>query len=301
MASNRFKNLPKADVHSHLHLGASIERFKEQYPAANFKVPNKYDGLTGMIEFIYGTLNNYLKDGRDVYKFIDAALMSCVDDNVILVEASVDLNLSRFMEGSIEELIEMVAGFKLKYQDKLNFKPEIGVNKDLDLQKVYNYGIKCIESGVFKGIDLYGQEQGKDIHPFKELYQDATAAGLKTKVHIGEFSNAQSIHEVLDVLNPMELQHGIRSIDDPDLVERLAQQSIRLNITPTSNHKLGAVDSIENHPIQQLYRTGVQVAISTDDLILFGSSVSNEFQILLDNGVLTMPELEKIRLSTLGD
>ena len=73
--------LPKADVHSHFHLGGSQKRFLEKYNAY-FSFPKNYDGLDGMIHFIYKHLNNYMTTKEDVINFMEMSIQSSIDDNI---------------------------------------------------------------------------------------------------------------------------------------------------------------------------------------------------------------------------
>ena len=114
-----FLKLPKADVHSHLHLAGSQKRFKEKYPEANLTFPKSFDGLSGMIDFIYRQLNTILVEGKDVINFMEIAIESAIDDNVTLLEASVDLNLARFFDGKVEKIIEITRHLKEKYKSTL--------------------------------------------------------------------------------------------------------------------------------------------------------------------------------------
>ena len=288
----QIQDLPKADVHSHLHLAGSQKRFAERYPEANINFPNQYDGLPGMIDFIYGTLNKVMLTGEDVVNFMDIAIISAIDDNVKLLEASVDIGLARFFEGSIDTVIDTVRMLKEKYKSQIDFKPDIGVNKDLDLEKVYSDGVNCIESGLFNGIDLYGQEVGKDLRPFVRLYDMAKDRGLKTKVHIGEFSDHHTIESTINLLHPQELQHGIRAVDSMNTMDLILQNNIRLNVCPTSNLALGAVQHLKDHPMRQLFDHGIKVTINTDDLILFDATLSNEFEKLLQSQLFSFEELQ---------
>ena len=288
---SKIKALAKADVHSHLHLAGSQKRFAERYPDANIIFPNQFNGLSGMIDFIYGTLNKVMLTGEDVTNFMDIAIQSAIDDNIKLLEASVDAGLARFYDDSIEAVIDTVTRLKDTYKSQIDFKPDLGINKDLDLEKVYSDGVKCIESGVFSGIDLYGQEAGKDLNPFVRLYDMAKDHGLKTKVHIGEFSDYQTIENTIQLLKPHELQHGIRAIDSEKTMDLILQKNIRLNICPTSNLALGAVDQIERHPVRQLFDHGIKVTINTDDLILFNATITDEYLKLLQSQLFTFEEI----------
>ncbi|MBO3115509.1 hypothetical protein J4050_02050 [Winogradskyella sp. DF17] len=291
------KNLPKADVHNHLHLSGSQELFKQRYPTANINFPTSYNGLNGMIEFIYGHLNNIMTTDKDVVNFMEIAIESAIQDNVSLLEASVDIGLARFFNDSIENVIEEVKRLKEKYNPQIQFKPDFGVNKDLDLEKVYNYSTKCIDSGVFNGIDLYGQEAGKDLNPFIRIYDMAKDKGIKTKVHIGEFSDHTSIEKTILLLNPDEIQHGIRAVDSQKTMDMILERDIRLNICPSSNKALGAVADIETHPVRTLFDYGIKVTINTDDLILFNASVSDEYIKLINKNVFSLEEIDVIRIN----
>ncbi|NNE32578.1 MAG: hypothetical protein HKN40_09430 [Winogradskyella sp.] len=291
----QFKNLPKADVHSHLHLAGSQHRFAHRYPDAQLNFPISYNGLSGMIDFIYGHLNTIMLTDKDVINFMEIAIESAIDDNITLLEASIDLGLARFFNNNIEKVIEVVQTLKEDYKSQINFKPDLGINKDLLLGKLYSDGIVCLESGVFNGIDLYGQEKKKDLKPFVRFYEMAKTMGHKTKVHIGEFSDPQSINETINLLQPQELQHGIRAVESNRTMDLILENNIRLNICPTSNILLGAVDNIKNHPIRKLFDYGIKVTINTDDLILFDTTVSEEFLKLFKENIFSFEELDVIR------
>ena len=293
--------LPKADVHSHLHLAGSQARFNAAYPDAKVNFPQKYNGLPDMIDFIYGTLNKVMLTKDDVIQFMDIAIQSAIDDNVIYLEASVDVGLARFFDNSIEAVIDSVKGLKEKYKTKIDFKPDIGVNKDLDLDKVYSDGVKCLESNVFNGIDLYGKELGKDLKPFVRFYDIARDFGLKTKVHIGEFSDYHSVNDTIKLLNPDELQHGIRSADSDHTMDLILERDIRLNVCPTSNIMLGASKNLESYPIRKLYDHGVKLTVNTDDLILFNTTISDEFIKLINTNIFSYDEIKELNSNAFPD
>lgn len=292
---NHFKSLPKADVHSHLHLAGSQKQFAKWYPNTNIDFPKHFDGLTGMIDFIYGTLNTVMVTDQDVINFMSIAIESAIEDNITKLEASVDVGLARFFNNSIDKVIETVKILKEKYASQIEFVPDIGVNKDLDLEKIYSDGVKCLKSEVFGGIDFYGQEANKDLKPFVRFYDMARDYGLKTKIHIGEFSDSSTIDEAIHLLRPSELQHGIRSADSKHTMDLILKHNIRLNVCPTSNVLLGASTDLYNYPIRTLYDYGVKLTVNTDDLILFDSTISQEFFKLHEANLFSLEELDRIR------
>lgn len=292
---NNFLKLPKADVHNHFHLGGSQKKLLEKYPKAAIEFPKKYNGLEGMIDFIYGHLNQIMRTKEDVFNFMEIAIETAIDDNVTLLEASVDTNLARFFENSIELVITEVRRIKEKYKTKIDFKPDIGINKDLPIDKVYTYTNACIESGVFNGIDIYGKEANQNLKPFRELFETAKKNKLKTKAHIGEFSNYKTIEETIFLLNPDELQHGINAVHSEKTMDLILERNIKLNICPQSNISLGAVAKLKTHPIRKLFDKGIKVTVNTDDLILFNATVTDELYNLYTNNIFSFEELDLIR------
>ncbi|ARV05347.1 hypothetical protein BTO04_00970 [Polaribacter sp. SA4-10] len=286
---------PKADVHNHFHLGGSQKRLQGKYPNSTIIFPQKHNGLPGMIDFIYGHLNIIMVTKEDVVYFMENAIESSIDDNVTLLEASVDVGLTRFFDNSINTVISEVKRIKKKYKTQIDFKPDIGINKDLPLEKVNTYGNSCIESGVFNGIDIYGKEANQNLNSFKDLFEQAKKNKLKTKVHIGEFSDSKSIEETINILNPDELQHGINAVNSEKTMDLILERNIRLNICLQSNISLGAVSNLKTHPIRKLFDKGIKVTVNTDDLLLFNATITDELYSLYSNNIFTFDELEIIR------
>lgn len=96
-----------------------------------------------------------------------------------------------------------------------------------------------------------------------------------------------------------EVQHGIAAAQDGSVVRFLADHQIRLNITPSSNILLGRVPAMSAHPIGLLYRSGVDVTVNSDDVLIFDSDVSKEYLRLYESGCLSAEELDSIRRSGL--
>ncbi|MBT8188438.1 MAG: hypothetical protein KJO73_12170, partial [Croceitalea sp.] len=155
----------------------------------------------------------------------------------------------------------------------------------------------CIESGIFNGIDLYAKEKNRDLSPFQKIFEFASVNGLVTKVHIGEFSSSQSIENAIHLLKPNQIQHGIGAASSKKTMDIILSNDIQLNVCPTSNLILGAVKDIKTHPIRKLYDHGIKITINTDDFLLFGTSLSDEFFKLWQNQIFSMEELDEIRLN----
>ena len=111
--------------------------------------------------------------------------------------------------------------------------------------------------------------------------------GIKKKAHVGEFSDAKSVKRFVQFFELDEVQHGIGAAADKNVMKFLRDEKIRLHVCPASNVMLGAVPSLEEHPIKVLYENGIDVTINTDDLLFFNKSVSEECVDLINAGTLT--------------
>lgn len=292
---NQIQKLPKADVHNHLHLGGNIEVLNAKYNGANITLPAYYEGFDSMMDFIQNNINNIMLTSSDVVFFMEMALESSIEDNIEYLEASVDIGLARFFNDDIERLINEVSILVKKYDSQISFKPDIGINKNTPPDKVYSDGLKCIHSGVFNGLDLYGSEFNNSLEGFINLYNTARDNNLKTKVHIGEFSNCQTIENAIVLLDPDEIQHGIQAAKSEKTMDMIKEKNIQLNICPQSNIALGAVNTITEHPIRKLFDHGIKITINTDDLLLFNQTITDQLMNLLHHDIFSFEEIEVIR------
>ncbi len=287
---NEFISCSKKDAHNHLNLGMRYEKY---VPWAGFSIPNfprKMSGLDEMHEVITEYTRPRVKSTQDVIDLITMAVESAVEDGVTILEGSVDISfVNQF--GSVENLAQAIADIKNKFDGKIDFRPELGMGKTFPFDLIEKWAPALLETGVFKSIDLYGPEVLDGLEKFKEIFDFASKKGLKTKAHVGEFSNAETVQKTIEFFNLQEVQHGIGAIQDKNVIKFLAKEQIRLNITPQSNVMLSAVSRLEDHPIKIFYNEGVNVTIGTDDLLFFDKTVSEQCQDLVDIGMFSKSEI----------
>jgi adenosine deaminase len=127
-------------------------------------------------------------------------------------------------------------------------------------------------------LDIAGDEAGFPIDAHVAAYRYACERGLHRTAHAGEALGPESVWETLRLLRPARIGHGTRSIEDPVLVEHLAEKRIHLEICPSSNVQIiPSIEAWERHPVDRLYRAGVPLNINTDTRMLTPATLTGEY------------------------
>ena len=129
------------------------------------------------------------------------------------------------------------------------------------------------------GIGLGGAEQGYPPEPFAPLFDEARSRGLRSMPHAGEDAGPESIRGAINALKAERIMHGVRAVDDPQLLVELSERGIPLAVCPTSNVLLGVAPSLEEHPLRELWDAGIVVSVNTDDPGYFGCDLVSEYAI----------------------
>ena len=295
------KAAPKTDVHCHSFLSTRRENAERWLGHSLTEPPLKMKGLEGMHAYIDQALAPHL-DHREGFEFIAAsALNDAVQDGVVILEMSFDIRLLKFYPGGLTELRSFIEALGERYQEQVDLRPELGFARECanDLKRMKS-AHEAIELDIFQSIDLYSYEEACAPEAVQSLYAKARAAGMKLKAHGGEFGGAEEVRRTVEVLDLDEVQHGIAAAGSVEVMQWLSENQIRLNVCPTSNVMLDGVSELAAHPIRILFDNGVPVTINTDDLMIFGQSVSEEYRNLYQAGVFSAQELEDIRRASLA-
>lgn len=134
--------------------------------------------------------------------------------------------------------------------------------------------------GLLTGWGMGGEERQFRAADFARAFDIARDAGLGITSHAGELAGADSVRETLDHLRPTRIGHGVRAIEDPALVARLAAEGVVLEVNPGSNVALAVFPDWASHPIERLRAAGVKVTVSTDDPPYFHTDMRREYRML---------------------
>jgi adenosine deaminase len=143
--------------------------------------------------------------------------------------------------------------------------------------RTVDLALSCSDCGIV-GIGLGGDEVRFPAELFVDVFAYARAHGLHTVAHAGEAAGAQSVRATVEVLGAERIGHGVRAIEDAEVVRLLVERRVPLEICPTSNFLTGAVSRKKPHPLLALHAAGVPVTIDADDPAIFGTSIENEYR-----------------------
>jgi aminodeoxyfutalosine deaminase len=144
-----------------------------------------------------------------------------------------------------------------------------------EAQQVVHYSARYRDRGVV-GVGLGGLEAEYPPEAYTAVFERVHAEGLASVPHAGEVAGPESIRGALDALGAKRIRHGIRAVEDPELLAGLRDREIVLDVCPVSNVRTGAVRALEEHPLPQLLEAGVLCTINTDDPAMFDTDLTRE-------------------------
>lgn len=147
-------------------------------------------------------------------------------------------------------------------------------------------------------VDLAGSESLYPTHTFAEEFALVREAGIPLIVHAGEAAGAESVRAAVEA-GAVRIGHGVRSLEDPSVVQLLVDKKVMLELCPTSNLQTGIFPSYDAYPIRQLMDAGVRVCINTDNMTVSDTTLAKEWQHLIDAAHLTKDEVRTILRNTI--
>jgi adenosine deaminase len=148
-------------------------------------------------------------------------------------------------------------------------------------------------------LGLGGYELGAPPEPFAAAFDRARAGGLHSIPHAGEHVGPEGVWGAIRSLQAERIGHGVRAIEDPELVAYLVEHQIPLEINPSSNIRLGVYPDFGSHPLRRFWDAGVYVTVNSDDPPLFNTTLNQEYRLLIDAFGFGVNELEQVSLNAL--
>ena len=164
--------------------------------------------------------------------------------------------------------------------------------------QVAEWAASALDDGVV-GFGLGGTERGHPPEWFSDAFSVAREAGLHSVPHAGEVAGPESVWGAIRALGAERIGHGVRSVEDPALIDYLREHQIPLEVSPTSNICLGVYASLNEHPIRWLWDHGLYVTVNSDDPPMFNTDLVGEYEALVEHLGFDTAELKQLSLNAL--
>ncbi|MFG2497041.1 adenosine deaminase [Streptomyces sp. NPDC048441] len=281
--------LPKAELH--LHIEGTLEpelafelaaRNGVALPYADTEELRKaylFDDLQSFLDLYYG-LMAVLRTEEDFEQLADAYLARAAQQGVRHAEIFFDpqahvargVAIGTVMEGLGRALDRSVERHGISTRLIMCFLRDQSADSALETLEAAGPHLHRIV-----GVGLDSAEVGHPPAKFRAVYEAAAALGLRRVAHAGEEGPPAYITEALDVLGVERIDHGLRCVEDPELVERLVRERVPLTLCPLSNVRLRAIDVLEEHPLVRMMDAGLLCTVNSDDPAYFGGYVDDTF------------------------
>ena len=248
-----------------------------------FDGPDRF-AYTGFLDFLkaYDRAASVIRTAEDYRDVTYEYLASCARDGAIYVELIVSPDHAALVHLDPDQHLHAIA------EGIDDARDEHGIEARILLTAIRNEGVaQAISVARYAasrphpyvvGFQMAGDEANFPASDFAEAFEFAAEAGLGCSVHAGEWAGPESVRAALE-LPVTRIGHGVRSIEDPALVEDLAARGIVLECCPTSNVVLNLFPSYEDHSLPALAQAGVKVTLASDDPPWFGASIGGEYAI----------------------
>lgn len=283
------REMPKVELHLHIEGTLEPELLFELAERNGVALPfdsvddaraaYDFDDLQSFLDIYYEGANVLQKE-RDFYDLTWAYLQRAHADNVRHTEIFFDPQTHTDRGVSFETAVEGI------HQALMTAESELGMSTRLILCFLRHLSAEAamatLEQALpFKdrivGVGLDSSERGNPPSKFAEVFARARAEGFRAVAHAGEEGPPSYIREALDLLAVERIDHGVRCVDDPNLVARLRSEAMPLTVCPLSNVKLRVFDSMAEHNLGQLLELGLAATVNSDDPAYFGGYMTDNF------------------------
>lgn len=272
------KKLPKVELH--LHLDGSIRKntLNDFYQKDVTNEIVAKDKCLDLKEYLtkFSLPVSFLQTKENLRRACLELSEDLENDGVIYAEVRFAPNLHTSIL-TLEEVIETVIDAFKNGHIKIGIILCMTRNDSFDNNlKIINLASKYLNKGVV-AVDLAGDEANYQTSLFENLFKKAKEKNIPFTIHAGEVNQEESIKVALD-LNTKRLGHGIAVINYQELLTRVVNDKILLEICPTSNVQTNIIDKYSNHPVKKLKEKGCLISINTDNRTVSNITLTEEYQ-----------------------
>ncbi|MBU2876374.1 MULTISPECIES: adenosine deaminase [Alteromonadaceae] len=287
--NNLIQLLPKTELHLHIEGTLEPDLLLELSKKHKLKLPYQsideihkaynFEDLQSFLDLYYLGAS-VLVDEDDFYQLMWRYLLKCKEQNIVHTEMMFDpqthtqrgIAFETFMSGFIRAIEDAKQQWGQSSLLIMSFLRHLSEQEAIDtLQSAIPY---------FEHIDAVGldsSELGNPPEKFAQVFEQARTLGLPCVAHAGEEGPADYIWQALNLLKVDRIDHGVRSSDDPKLIQTLAELQMPLTVCPLSNTKLCVFDDMSEHNILELLEKDILVTVNSDDPSYFGGYLNENY------------------------
>ncbi|TRN23748.1 adenosine deaminase [Vibrio furnissii] len=305
------QQLPKVELH--LHIEGSLEPelmfdlAQRNQIAIPFTSPDEvraayqFSNLQSFLDIYYQGANVLIHE-QDFFDLTWAYLLRCQQDNVMHTEIFFDPQTHTVRGIAFDTVIRGITQALDKAQQELGISSQLimcflrHLSEDdamLTLQQALPYKDKIV------GVGLDSSEAGHPPEKFSRVFHQAREAGFLAVAHAGEEGPALNIRNAIDLLGVQRVDHGVRCVEDAELVQVLQETRMPLTVCPLSNLKLKVFSEMDEHNVVELLRQGLCVTINSDDPAYFGGYMTDNFMAVANAHPMSHQELAQFTLNAI--
>jgi adenosine deaminase len=290
---DELRALPKVQLHCHLEgtvRAATFRELADRYGVVSARAAGPVEATYAFANFgefllTFAEVCKVLRTPADYARIARDYAADAIAQNVRYAEVFISPSVWTFFHANLD-VDETVAAMRSAFDD---VRREHGLEVALICDLTRNFGVERAQQtaeravgfahaglGVI-GIGLGGDESKYPAEDYFGPFVYARAHGLHCVAHAGEAAGPESVRAAIDILGAERIGHGVRAIEDPGLVDLLADRGIPLEVCPTSNRLTGVAPAGRPHPIVELDARGVICALDADDPALFSTTLSDEY------------------------
>ena len=294
---NSIHHIPKAEIHIHLEATITPDLCRKFAKKNNVNLPkgifgNKYAyEWTDFYDFIkkYDLVTSVIHSPEDYRELTYVYLKECANNNVLYVEAMISSTHAKLKGMTYDSFLQGV------YEASQQAEKEFGIVSRFIMNGIRHLGPDSVKETANEvlnnphpylvGFGLAGDELHFPPKLFTKTFDMLKEANFPITVHAGEWDGPENIRNAINLLHPTRLGHGVRSIEDVNLVNEIIEKDIVLETCPTSNIATNIYESYEAHPVKKLFDAGVKITVNSDDPPFFNASIAGEYEVMSNLGL----------------
>ena len=292
-----FNTVKKAEIHVHLEATITPQLCKKFAKRNNHEIPDEMFGSEyayqwdDFYDFIkkYDIVTSVIHTPEDYFELTYEYLKECAANNVLYVEAMISSTHAKAKGMTYDSFLEGVYNASKKAEEDFGIVSRYIMNgiRHLGPESVQNTAREVLDNPhpYLVGFGLAGDELHFPPNLFVKTFDMLKEEKFPISVHAGEWDGPENIRNAINLLHPTRLGHGVRSIEDPELVKEIIDKDIILETCPTSNIATKIYENYESHPVKTLFDQGVKVTVNSDDPPFFNATIQGEYEVMEDLGL----------------